>query len=140
MIYVSELDRGVKKKHLPSPRIVDFMRSSNYEDVIKLGKELFFKEETDDLELYCLCGTSGIPFHIEDKDNWNIYDFMKDHGYQPSKFKLYVMLKSTEVSYIQEWLYYDFIFLKQHTKYTVTDSPVSAQDQDKTEPISKNIM
>ena len=73
----AELDRGVKKKHLPSPRIVDFMRPSNYEDVIKIGKELFFKEETDDLKLYCLCGTSGISFHIEDKDSWNIYDFMK---------------------------------------------------------------
>ena len=64
-------------------------------------KELFFKEETDDLKLYCLCGTSGKPFHIEVKDNWNIYEFMKDHGYQPSKFKLSVMLKSSEVSDIQ---------------------------------------
>ena len=35
-------------------------------------------------------------FHIEDNDNWNINDFMKDHGYQTSKFKLYVILKSTE--------------------------------------------
>ena len=77
------------------------MRSSNYKDVIKIGKELFFKEETDDLKLYCLCGTSGIPFHIEDKASWNIYDFMKDHGNQPSKIKLYVMLKSSEVSDIQ---------------------------------------
>ena len=39
--------------------------------------------------------------HIKDKDNWNIYDVMKDHGYQPSKFKLYVMLKCTKVSDIQ---------------------------------------
>ena len=66
-----------------------------YYDVMKLGKELFFKEETDDLKLYCLCGTSGIPFHTED------YGFIEDHGYQPNKFKLYVMLKSTEVSYVQ---------------------------------------
>ena len=77
------------------------MTSSNYKDVIKRWKELFFKEETDDLKLYCLCGTSGKPFHIEVKDNWNIYEFMKDHGYQPSKFKLSVMLKSSEVSDIQ---------------------------------------
>ena len=77
------------------------MRSSNYEDVSNLGKELLFKKETDDLKLYCLCITLGIPFHIEDKDSWNIYEYLKDHGYQPSKFKLSVMLKSSEVSDIQ---------------------------------------
>ena len=36
--------------------------------------------------------------HIKHEDNWNIYDVMKDHVYQPSKFKLYVMLKRTKVS------------------------------------------
>ena len=78
MIYVSELDKGVKKKHLPSPHIVDFM---SYKDVINLGKEVLFKKETDDVKLYCLCGTLGIPFHIEDNDSWNIYEYIKDHGY-----------------------------------------------------------
>ena len=39
-----------------------------------------------------------------------------------------------------KWFYYDFIFLNQHIKNTVTDSPVSDQDDlNKIESISKNM-
>ena len=39
--------------------------------------------------------------NINDKDNWNIYDFMKYNGYHLIKFKLNIIIKFTEVVDIQ---------------------------------------
>ena len=91
MVFEQELQRGVKKKTIASPRVIDFPKSSCYEDIIRKGKSVFFGDETDDIGCYHLCGPSGVPFDIKCPDDWVLQDFLKEHGFQPSKLRLYVM-------------------------------------------------
>ena len=79
-----------EEKKLPPPKVVDFQRNSRYADIISKGREIFFKEETDDISNYCLCGPSGIPFEVDSKD-WVLGSFLKLHNFQPSRLRLYVM-------------------------------------------------
>ena len=62
MVFNKEKQRGVK--NIPSPRIIDFHKSSSYEDIINKGRSVFFENESDDLTCYSLCGPSGFPFEI----------------------------------------------------------------------------
>lgn len=91
MVYDYDLERGVKKKNILSPRVIDFSKSSGYSDVIAKGVSVFFPSETDDICNYCLAGPNGIPLEIEDEEEWFLGGFLKDHNFQPSKLKLYIL-------------------------------------------------
>ena len=42
MIYDEDLQRGIKKKHLPPPRVVELGKSMNLEEILCEGKNMFF--------------------------------------------------------------------------------------------------
>ncbi len=101
-MYDEDQQKGVKKQFIPAPRVVDFDRFSSYSCIIEKGKDIFFNttsssqhESSNNHQSYFLAGTSGVPFDIDDDDleDWSLQDFMKQHGYVPSKFRLYVVLK-----------------------------------------------
>ena len=92
MVYSVEEENGIKRKSIPPPRMVDFVKGSTYEEVIQRGRDLFFTSYTNELSNYCLAGPAGVPFHIEDEEEWSLEEFMKEHGFQPSKTRLYVMI------------------------------------------------
>ena len=82
MTYVSELDRGVKKE---TSIITSYYRFYETSKLLRLnlGKSFSLKKKLMTLNYSAYMSiyvTSGIPFHIEDKDN--SYDFMKDHWLQ----------------------------------------------------------
>ena len=91
MMFNTTSRKGIKRKDLPSPKIVDFDACSSYEDIVMKGKELFFPQESDNFDAYSLAGSSGVPFDIADKENWVLGDFLKEHGFQPSKLRLYIL-------------------------------------------------
>ena len=91
MIYNEAQQKGVKKQYLPAPCVVDMQRSSTYLQVLQQGRDIFFSEESENLLDYSLCGTAGTPFDISDVDEWVLGDFLKTHGYQPSKLRLYIL-------------------------------------------------
>ena len=88
MLYDPDLQKGVRKKTLPSPQYVDFPKSSNYEEVVKWGREI-------DPSCYYLASTTGIPFHVDDPENWSLGEFLSEHGFQPSKVRFYIVFKGT---------------------------------------------
>lgn len=97
-MYDTRSQKGTKRKTLPSPRVIDFDATATYMDVVKRAKESFFPENTDDMNAYSLAGTSGIPFDVDNKENWVIGEFLKEHGYQPSKLRLYIIYDPEKVS------------------------------------------
>ena len=54
--------RGVAKKNLPSPRIVEFARCSNYQEVITKTKAIFFPEISCSLNRFGLANSHGVPY------------------------------------------------------------------------------
>ena len=91
MVYNHDLQKGMKKKNISSPRVIDFSRSSQYSDIIAKGISVFFPSESDSVRNYCLAGPNGIPFEIEDEEEWYLGQFLKDHNFQPSKLRLYIL-------------------------------------------------
>ena len=95
MLYDPDLQKGVRKKTLPSPQYVDFPKSSNYKEVVKRGREIFFPKEENDPSCYYLASTTGIPFHVDDPEDWSLGEFLSEHGFQPSKVRFYIVFKGT---------------------------------------------
>ena len=91
MIYCPKLEKGIKKKGIPPPRIIDLDVCSTYDEVLKQTKQIFFPDSTNDNSYFSLAGTSGLPFEVE--ENWSLGDFLKSHGFQPSKLRLYILSK-----------------------------------------------
>jgi len=52
MIYEEELQRGVKKT-LPPPRVIEFARSCNLEEMLCEGKKVFFPNAKVKLSVQC---------------------------------------------------------------------------------------
>lgn len=71
--------------------MIDFPRGALYEEVLEKKRENFFSDKTEDITAYCLAGSSGVPFDIEDPEDWVLQDFIKEHNFQPSKLRLYVV-------------------------------------------------
>ena len=94
MIYNEELQRGIKKKTIPPPRIVDFSKAASYSEVIEQAKAVSFSDSKNDNSCFALAGPSGTLYEIQDSENWILQDFMKKHGFQPSKLRLYIVYNS----------------------------------------------
>ena len=93
MIYDSARQCGVKRKSIPNPRIVDFSQSASYTEVLTQSREIFFPENEYSLSHFCLAGASGLPYDVDEED-WVLKDFIKSHGFQPSKFRLYLLFSA----------------------------------------------
>lgn len=89
----------MKKTTLPPPRMVDFPKSSHYKDIINKGRSIFFKNESDDPACYSICGPSGVPFEVSDP--WTLEEFLKHHGFQPSKLRLYILYTPSKLTYVE---------------------------------------
>ena len=80
MIYDDVLERGVAKQNIPSPRIVEFQKSSNLSDVITKAKLIFFPDKDIVPEGFALANSHGVPFSVEDRDDWVLSEFLSIHG------------------------------------------------------------
>ena len=94
MIFDENLNKGVRKKCLPdpNPRKISIPRSAPLEMVLSKARELFFEEfDIDDPQALSLCDSSGVLIPAE--SGWSLGDFYNKNGLQPSRYKLYVVLK-----------------------------------------------
>ena len=60
MIYCPKEKRGIKRGYLPAPRNVEFTPEATYEDVLTLGREMFFSEIPEADAAYYLAESSGV--------------------------------------------------------------------------------
>ena len=95
MIYDPILGRGVRKRflHEPNPTKVEMMRSSSYEDVLKIAASLFFEVYDPSLDSLSLADSSGMPIHVASPEKWSLSSFYLSNGLQPSRYKLYVVIQ-----------------------------------------------
>ena len=93
MIYDEDLESGVRKQSIHPPRVVDFDECASYKDIVKKGQEIFFGNLSYDHHHCCLAGTSGVHMGLNYEVEWTLHGFMLNHGFVPSKFRLYVVLK-----------------------------------------------
>jgi len=54
---------------------------------------LFFEEFEPTKDTLSLADSSGVPIQLSDPDNWTLGSFYQSNGLQPSRYKLYVVLK-----------------------------------------------
>ena len=93
MVFSDSLQRGIKKKIIPSPLVLSFPFDATYEDVIRKGVEMFFPNTSTDCDIFTLVDSNGIPYHIENKSIWTLSSFIKTTSLPPSKLRLYVMMQ-----------------------------------------------
>lgn len=86
-----DLQRGVKKKDLPPPRVMELAKSSTLEEVLLADKSIFFTDIEDSLSSFAIADSGGIPFEILDPEDWILSEFIKEQGIQPSKLRLYIL-------------------------------------------------
>ena len=92
MLFDRSVQKGIKRRYIPPPMILTFLSNAFYKEVIQKGVEKFFPHDADSPDLFCLADSSGIPFEVEDKDNWCLSEFVQQSGLPPSKLRLYVMI------------------------------------------------
>ena len=88
MIYDEELQKGVKKGFIPPSVNVSFPSTATYDDIIDVGRETFFPDESSSLDTFCLCDSSGIMFKVKDHSSWILSEFVQNTR---RKLRLYVM-------------------------------------------------
>ena len=72
MIYDEELQKGVKKRFIPPSVNVSFPSTATYDDIIDVGRETFFPDESSSLDTFCLCDSSGIMFKVQDHSRCDV--------------------------------------------------------------------
>jgi len=95
MVYYPILQRGVRKKYLPDPNPtkIELPKDVKYEDILQMAISLFFEEFEPTKNTLSLADSSGVPIQLSDPDNWTLGSFYQGNGLQPSRYKLYVVLK-----------------------------------------------
>ncbi len=68
MVYDVIQEKGVKRKNIPSPKMISFPKATTYAELIKQRKETFFPSGPPDLSSCCLVGAAGVPFDINNED------------------------------------------------------------------------
>ena len=92
MKYDNEKKIGIRKKTIPSPKLLEFNSRASYGEVMHTAIPVFFPNGDDNLSHYSLAGTSGVPFE-GDREKWTLGAFLKKCKFPPSKIRLYVMYK-----------------------------------------------
>lgn len=95
MVYDPILRRGVRKKYLPDPNPtkIELSKDAKYGDILQMAISLFFEEFEPTKDTLSLADSSGVPIQLSDPDNWTLGSFYQSNGLQPSRYKLYVVLK-----------------------------------------------
>ncbi len=96
MIYNEDMKKGVMKRHLPGPRIVDFSSGIGYGDFLTILKPMFFTADVIAHGQFALANSSGIPFDVNCEE-WTLEDFVKNHGL-PSKLRIYLLYFTVSMS------------------------------------------
>ena len=95
MIFDENLNKGVQRKclHDPNPQSLHATIGYTRDSVVKGKRAVFFEEfQIDDPQALSLCNTQvGGPIPAESR--WSLRDFYDKNGLQPSRYKLYVVLK-----------------------------------------------
>ena len=85
--------RTIRKKTIPSPRLIEFDSEASYEEVMCTTIPIFFPGGDGNPSHYSLlAGTSGEPFEV-DREKWTLGAFLKERKSPPSKTRLYVLYK-----------------------------------------------
>ena len=73
MVYEPELYKGIKKRCIPPPMVIDFHNLVTCEEVIEDAENVFFQNEESDLCKFSLARASGVPFEKITLMNYKIY-------------------------------------------------------------------
>ena len=95
MVYDHIQCKGVRKKYLPEPNPtkVELKRDMKYQDLLDLAKRMYFSEFRELTDSLSLADSSGIPISVADETTWTIGSFYSANSLQPSRYKLYVVIK-----------------------------------------------
>ena len=95
MIYDEELCKGIRKKYLPEPNPskIEINRDTSYTDLLEVAKSKYFMEFEPELSNLGLADSFGMPITVANPEKWTIGSFYSCNSLQPSRYKLYVMLK-----------------------------------------------
>ena len=90
-------DKGVRKKYLPEPNPtkVELKRDTKYHDILELA--MYFPEFEESTDSLSLADSSGMPITVADEMTWTLGSFYSANCLQPSRYKLYVVIKVSEV-------------------------------------------
>ena len=99
MVYDNTLRKGVRKKYLPEPNPtkVELKRDTKYHDILELAKTMYFPEFEESTDFLSLADSSGMPITVADEITWTLGSFYSANCLQPSRYKLYVVIKVSEV-------------------------------------------
>ena len=94
-MFDQELSRGIRKKYLPEPNPtkVELSRDTSYSHLLEVAKSHYFTEFKPDRDNLCLADSMGMPIAVANPDRWTVGTFYSSNSLQPSRYKLYVMLK-----------------------------------------------
>ena len=81
---------------LPKSRCAEIYTS--YLGVFDVAKSTYFMDLDVEYEDMCLADSAGMPIAIADTEKWTVGSFYESNALQPSRYKLYVMLK--EIVYL----------------------------------------
>ena len=95
MVYDHTLCKGVRKKYLPEPNPtkVELKRETKYHDLLGLARRIYFSEFQESTDSLSLADSSGMPISVADETMWTLGSFYSANSLQPSRYKLYVVIK-----------------------------------------------
>ena len=75
---------------MPNPTKVKLKRETKYHDLLGLARRIHFSEFQDSLSL---ADSFGMPVSVVDETTWTLGSFYSANSLQPSRYKLYVVIK-----------------------------------------------
>ena len=95
MIYDEVVHRGIRKKYLPEPNPakIEISTSAGYNDLLEVAKLKYFSEFQPELDKLSLADSTGMPITVASPETWTVGSFYASNSLQPSRYKLYVVLK-----------------------------------------------
>ena len=95
MVYDHNLGRGIRKKYLAecNPTKIELSKETKFGEILQTATSLFFEEFDHTKDTLSLADSSGVPIQLSDPDSWTLGSFYTSNGLQPSRYKLYVVLK-----------------------------------------------
>ena len=94
-MYDEEVNRGICKKYLPEPNPakIEISKNTSYSDLLEVAKSRYFSEFQPEAFQLSLADSTGMPIMVANPDSWTVGNFYCSNSLQPSRYKLYVVLK-----------------------------------------------
>ena len=101
MLYDRKSGKGVKRQCIPgpNPQKIELSKKSTLNDIFMSAKELYFGDNANTQKM-SLADSCGVIVQIDENKQWMLENYYIDHGYKPSRHKLYVAYDSEAVSFI----------------------------------------